>query len=83
MDKQQEGKPELDRQTVVADMNVAGMPWHRERKHPAPNPNVPPLTKGQTAKVTLSVLAAALLIAGVFIGAGALFILFATNFWLK
>ena len=84
---------------VIAPMDVDGMPqsmleqsgWfgnprRRRREEPVSRENEPPpveLTPSETRRFIGGALAAALLVAGVMIAAGALFILFCTHVWLR
>ncbi len=84
----------VDDGRTIANMNVEGMPWY----NPATAGNEPEsvgntganrsqeptkLTGKETAAMIKGVIAAALLIAVIFIGVFGLFILFCSNIWLK
>ena len=72
---------------IIAPMNVEGMPWHQKTASQDIPDGVetkgPPLNRGETWRYTLHAMGAALLIALVFVAAGALFILFSQYVWLK
>ncbi len=71
---------------VIASMNVDGMPWYQrserfERKKRAQASDFSDLTKEETREILKGAMKAALLIAGVFILAMLLFILFCLYIW--
>ena len=80
---------------VIAPMNVDGMPWNREQDGAAPKPRkgvqeqeTSPqdelqLTPKEQRAMMGGVIAASLLVAGIFALAGLLFILFCVFVWLK
>jgi len=73
---------------VIASMNVDGMPWYqRNSTHKMPihtNPsNFEDLTKEETREIIKGALKASLLIAGIFILAMFLFILFCIFVWFR
>ncbi|ABX41204.1 hypothetical protein [Lachnoclostridium phytofermentans] len=68
----------------LADMNIEGLPWYQkelEEEELRRRQNVPELNGRETRRVIFSSLFAALLVAGVFIGALALFLLFCIHVW--
>lgn len=88
----------VDDGRTIANMNVEGMPWYNPatagKEHDvigiagsdsnANRPQEPTkLTGKETAAMIKGVIAAALLIAAIFIGVFGLFILFCSNIWLK
>jgi len=77
-------RPEMEEDDghVIANMNVEGMPWYRKNAGEK-RPNQPPLdlTPEETRAAIRGMLKAALLIAGAFIGAFFLFILFCLLLW--
>lgn len=82
-DKNEEKLLEPEEDRVIADMNIEGMPWHIPGK-PLYEENrelLPPLTGKETFRLTLNALAAALLIAFLFLGVFFLFILFCIHIW--
>lgn len=83
---------ENDDSRVIAPMNIEGMPWHtgKDFKKPSDTDNTEkkqsdpePLTKRETFSIVVNAVAAGLLIAGIFIVALILFVLFCTHIWLK
>ena len=68
---------------TVANMNLEGMPWYREKDPPKRNPNVEKMSGKQAAQYTFYAVLAGLCIVAVFGVAAALFILFCTNIWFK
>lgn len=69
---------------TVADMNVEGMPWYvPKREKPAAGDDGPELDPAQKRAAMRGMLAAALVIAGVFVVGALLFILFCLFIWLK
>ena len=77
---------------VIAPMNVEGMPWNHGSKSPTPEVkrDTPEkekdeiiLTDGERRAMMGGVFAAALLVAGIFVLAGLLFILFCIFIWFK
>lgn len=83
-DKNKESAPNTEDNRVIADMNIEGMPWYTPGKplYEKSKEELPPLSKKETFSLTLNALAAALLIALIFLGLFALFILFCTRVWL-
>ncbi|MEA4889264.1 MAG: hypothetical protein VB070_07360 [Clostridiaceae bacterium] len=77
--------------TVIANMNVDGMPWYTAMKTTGAKgsagreePGEPPLmTRGESWRLIMYTVGAALLIGLVFIVAALLFILFCLHVWLK
>jgi len=70
----------------VADMNIEGLPWYQKELEEVElkrRQNLPELNGRETRKLIYSSLLAALLVAGAFIGAFALFLLFCINVWFK
>ena len=67
---------------TIADMNVAGMPWHRRdaqgERDSAPQE---PLTRRQTARAVLSATLAGLVVALIFIAAISAFVFLLTCVW--
>ena len=79
-------KAEDNEKESIANMNVEGMPWFYEEPSEIEmqkRNTVPELSRRETRRLIFSSLLAALLIAGVFIVAIFLFLLFATNVWFK
>lgn len=72
--------PDDDGRTI-ADMNVDGMPWYRPPKET--DSEKPKLSKQEARWAVWGALRAALLIAFIFAGVFALFILFCEHIWLK
>jgi hypothetical protein len=80
---------------VIARMNVKGMPWYtepipgssdtgdKERPEQEVEAQNDPLAQKETRRYIFAALGAALVVAAVFLAAGALFILFCTNIWLR
>ena len=75
---------------VISPMNVDGMPWHRDVGTAKSEPgreqkdeNELTLTKEERRAMMGGVFAAAALVAGIFVLAGLLFILFCVFVWLK
>ena len=79
---------------VIAPMNVSGMPWSIDGEDASPKRNGSPdpkelpkdelnLTPGEKRAMMGGVLAASLLVAGIFVLAGFLFIMFCVSVWLK
>ena len=68
---------------VVADMNVEGMPWYRPDAPRPKNPDAEEISKKNLWRYTFAAVKAGLLIVFVFGLAGALFIWFCTNVWLR
>ena len=71
---------------VIASMNVDGMPWYQrsercERNKREPASDFSDLTKEETREIVKGALKASLLIAGVFILAMLVFILFCLYVW--
>lgn len=84
----------VDDGRTIANMNVEGMPWYNPQTagkgqdsdgdSNANRPQEPiKLTGKETAAMIKGVIAAALLIAVIFIGVFGLFILFCSKIWLK
>lgn len=89
----------LDRETQIADMNIEGMPWYsgdksprtlRERKKELKasgynriETNDPPLSNKESQRLIVNAVAAAMLIALIFIGAAFLFLLFCVYVWFR
>ncbi|MCL2462581.1 MAG: hypothetical protein FWF44_07940 [Defluviitaleaceae bacterium] len=81
-------KDDNDDGRVIAKMNIEGMPWYSgpgREKPPAPDaPQLSAqLTKEETRSYIFGALKAALLVGGIFVAAGALFILFCVYVWLR
>ena len=68
---------------VIAPMNVEGMPWYTPSTSEKTGEKRPRISREESRAMTFAVLKAALLLATVFGGAAALFILFCTKLWLK
>lgn len=72
---------------VIASMNVDGMPWYQRGPRQAspmnPSSNFDDLTKDETREIIKGALKASLLIAGIFILAMLLFILFCIFVWFR
>ena len=72
---------------VIASMNVDGMPWYqRSPRQSSPSgqaSNFEDLTKEETREIIKGALKASLLIAGIFIVAMFLFILFCIFVWFR
>ena len=69
---------------TVADMNVEGLPWYVQKREKPPAGETPEeLDPAQKRAALRGMLAAALLIAGIFIVGALLFILFCLYIWLK
>ena len=70
---------------VIANMNVEGMPDYSPHQPltDSSGQELPPPTKAELRSLTLHALLAALAIAGVFILAMFLFILFCTEVWFR
>ena len=69
---------------TVADMNVEGMPWFvRKREQAAQSGKPEELDPKQKRAAFWGMMAAALLIAAIFIVGALLFILFCLKIWLK
>ncbi len=69
---------------TVADMNVEGLPWYVQKREKPPVSETPEeLDPAQKRAALRGMLAAALLIAGIFIVGALLFILFCLYIWLK
>jgi len=67
---------------VIADMNVEGMPWYRKNAKETKTKQPPlDLTPAETRAAIRGMLKAAMLIAGAFIGAFLIFILFCVFVW--
>lgn len=80
--KQERPEFEEDDGHVIADMNVEGMPWYRRNAKRTQSKQPPlDLTPGETWAAIRGMLKAAMLIAGAFIGAFLLFILFCVFVW--
>lgn len=90
MKKRKKKEAFVDDGRVIANMNVEGMPWYsgvpetsaqqnngKNEEHPIE------LTGREKAAMTRGVMAAALLVAAVFIGVFALFILFCVFVWFR
>ena len=71
---------------VIANMNVDGMPWYtgddRRRKGGAES-DTNDLTKSETRAIVAGAMKAGLLVAGVFLVAALIFILFCVFVWFK
>lgn len=70
---------------VIANMNVDGMPWYlRDQKQTtSSNSNVEDLTKEETRAIIWGTVKAGLLIAGIFLLAALIFILFCIHVWFQ
>ena len=70
---------------VIANMNVDGMPWYLrdQKKAASSNSNMEDLTKEETRAIIWGTVKAGLLIAGVFLLAALIFILFCIHVWFK
>lgn len=70
---------------VIANMNVDGMPWYLQDQKQATssNSNVEDLTKEETRAIIWGTVKAGLLIAGVFLLAALIFILFCIHVWFQ
>ncbi len=69
---------------VVAKMNVDGMPWYMRSQQEMPeNNDLSDLSKGETWEIVKGTVKASLLIAGVFMVAFLLFILFCIYIWFR
>lgn len=73
--------PDDDGRTL-ADMNVEGMPWYRPKQETDASEKVH-LTAQESRWAMWGALKAALLVAAIFAGVFALFILFCDNIWLR
>lgn len=76
-------KPEEQDDRVVADMNIEGMPWYREKKPAPKNPNAEPMSARNAWRYTFYATGAGLLVVTVFGLAGAAFIWFCVNVWFR
>ena len=76
---------DLDDGRPIANMNVEGMPWYAQEDRAADRegPEPPPLGKRETRHFILNALLATLAVAGVFLAAAALLILFCTKVWFR
>ena len=91
MKKRDKKRYDDDDGRVIAPMNVDGMPWHR--KDISDRTDRLPEGNGEQDQITLTdsekramaggVFAAALLVAGIFVLAGLLFILFCVFVWFR
>jgi hypothetical protein len=91
MSKRKKKEYDDDDGRVISPMNVDGMPWYTERKSPFGGKKKPKeekrsiddvsLTKQESRAMMGGVVAAALLVAGIFAIAGLLFILFCIYVW--
>lgn len=75
---------EIDDGRKVADMNVEGLPWYLEQVEEEElrrRTEVPELNGRETSRLIFSSMLAALLVAGVFIGALTIFLLFCIYVW--
>lgn len=69
---------------VVAKMNVDGMPWYMRSQQEMPeNNDLSDLSKGETWEIVKGTVKASLLVAGVFVVAFLLFILFCIYIWFR
>ena len=70
---------------VISNMNVDGMPWYLRdpKKAASSNSNMEDLTKEETRAIIWGTVKAGLLIAGVFLLAALIFILFCIHVWFK
>jgi len=70
---------------VIANMNVDGMPWYLrdQKKTASSNSGMEDLTKEETRAIIWGTVKAGLLIAGVFLLAALIFILFCIHVWFK
>ena len=70
---------------VIANMNVDGMPWYLRDQNQATssNSNVEDLTKEETRAIIWGTVKAGLLIAGIFLLAALIFILFCIHVWFQ
>lgn len=74
----------IDDGRKLADMNLEGLPWYQkelEEEEIRRRQSVPELNVRETRKLIFSSLLAALLVAGAFIGAIAIFLLFCIYVW--
>lgn len=73
-----------DSEQKIADMNIEGMPWFHDEievKELLRRQTVPELNRRETSRVIFSSLLAALMVAGIFVLALFLFLLFCTKVW--
>ena len=70
---------------VIANMNVDGMPWYLQdqKRATSSNSNVEDLTKEETRAIIWGTVKAGLLIAGIFLLAALIFILFCIHVWFQ
>lgn len=85
----------VDDGRTIANMNVEGMPWYnpataqnmqqdgKSAGAGSPQNELTNLTGKETAAMIKGVIAAALLVGGIFVGGGLLFILFCEYIWLN
>ena len=90
MTKKSKKKDYEDDGRVISPMNVDGMPWHQkstylpqENKQDSKDEEEIYLSSGEKRAMMGGVFAAALLVAGAFVLAGLLFILFCVFVWLR
>ena len=77
-------EPLIDDGRKIADMNIEGLPWYLEQAEDEElrrRKEVPELNGRETSRLIFSSLLAALLVAGVFIGALTIFLLFCIYIW--
>lgn len=77
-------EPLIDDGRKIADMNIEGLPWYLEQTEEEElrrRKEVPELNGRETSRLIFSSLLAALLVAGVFIGALTIFLLFCIYIW--
>ena len=72
---------------VIASMNVEGMPWyvedHKRKQERLKNNDFNDLTKEETRAIIWGIVKSGLLIAGVFLVAALIFILFCIYIWFR
>ena len=72
---------------VIASMNVEGMPWyvedHKRKQERLKNNDLNDLSKEETRAIIWGTVKAGLLIAGVFLVAALIFILFCIYIWFR
>ncbi len=74
---------DLDDGRPIANMNVEGMPWYAREEDADGQESPPPLGRRETRRFIANALLATLAVAGVFLLAAALFILFCTKVWFR
>ncbi len=73
----------IDDGHTICDMNIEGMPWYIKNERPKETEEKISLTKAEERAFMGGIMKATFLIVSAFAVSGFLFILFATNIWLK